>query len=238
MKRLQDILGGANQNLNILDRTVDVKTQMEYFEFSQSHSTSLEPAQILERESLLYDDEQNLEDKKVLLVNLASIDEPEAYRAIERYTQNAEPQLSDWSVLALQESRMLLESKYLDEDQIFISTGLGGKDDRLRYFVALMPIDSQGFTETQKNLIQSEFELSLSKHNAILEKLEFLDRYATMLALIPIEGNVRQPFQDALDECNSLGAFIQQGFMVTNIKELTAEEINQIILNNSSGKQD
>ncbi len=62
----------------------------------------------------------------------------ECYRAIESFIEEAEEALGFLGILALNESRMLLESKILDENQVFISTGLGGKDEKLRYFVVLM----------------------------------------------------------------------------------------------------
>ena len=58
---------------------------------------------------------------------MAAIDDVGAYRSIEKYSKNADDELKHWSLLALQESRMLLQSKLLDQSQIFISTGLGGE---------------------------------------------------------------------------------------------------------------
>ena len=75
----------------------------------------------------------------------------ECYRAIESFLEIAEEILHDWAVLALNESRMLLESKFLDESQVFISTGLGGKEEKFRYFVVLMTRIEHGFGPDPKN---------------------------------------------------------------------------------------
>ncbi len=48
-------------------------------------------------------------------------------------------------MLAFQENKMLLESSLLDENQILISTGLGGKGMKLRYFTVMQTFDRKGF---------------------------------------------------------------------------------------------
>ncbi|MDD2278958.1 MAG: hypothetical protein PHD06_04835 [Bacteroidales bacterium] len=229
LQKIEELLGENLGNFSILEHIVDVKVQFEYFEFSKAHPPIDDYVKVLEQESNLYSTDIGIDDKKLLLVGLASIDKPEAYRVIERYTQNPLPELRDWALMAFQESRMLLESKLLEEQQIFISTGLGGKEGKLRYFVVLIPMEDKPFTKLQQQLIESEFEFTLKRHHSVIESVRFTGNFATILALVPLSKNVRQPFQAAIEECNSLGPFIQLGFLITNVKELSLDEIKDVI---------
>ncbi|MHC1704898.1 MAG: hypothetical protein AB9846_13395 [Tenuifilaceae bacterium] len=229
--RIQEILGSFGGNLSILEHQVDVKVQVEYFEFSRNLQRDFDPEIVMLQEKQLYDPEVSIESKKELLVSFASIDKPEAFRVIERFVQNTSQELKDWSVLALQESKLLLESRLLDEHQVFISTGLGGLKGKLRYFIALFSESNSEFTDIQKNLIKSEFEFIFPKYEAQIEKVEYFLNYATIVALIPLNVPVKDPIQSAIDECNNLGNFIKKGFLITNVKILSTLEIESLLNN-------
>lgn len=229
--RIQEILGTFGGNYRILEHQVDVKVQIDYFDLSRNLQRDFDPDQVLSKENDLYNPEISIESKKELLVSFASIDKPEAYRIIERFAQNAPAELKDWAVLSLQESRLLLESKLLEEHQVFISTGLGGLKDKLRYFIALFSETNVEFTDIQKNLIKSEFEFIFPRYEAEVEKIEYFANYVTIVALIPLNVPVKDPIQSAINECNNLGSFIKQGFLITNVKILSTIEIESLLNN-------
>lgn len=229
LDRIREILGSKSVSFSVLEHQVDVKVQMEYFEFTKSHPANNNFDEILDKAPTLYSDDINTHSKKELLVNLASIDRPEAYRIIERFVEDAPGELKEWAQMALQECRMLLESKLLDEQQIFISTGMGGSGSKLRYFVAFIPEKEQPFSSTQKKLIESELKLSLKNHDSEIEELNFNNNYASIVALVPLSVHVRQPFKNAIDECNSLGRFIRDSFLITNVKVMSEQEVYDIV---------
>lgn len=204
---------------------------MEYFDFSRNIRRDFDLELVLNREQDLYTDEVSLESKRELLVSLASIDKPEAYRIIERFVKVAPNEIKDWSILSLQESRLLLESKLLEENQVFISTGLGGLRGKLRYFIALFSESNSNFSDIQRNLIRSEFDYIFPKFEAEVEKVDFYSNYATIVALIPLNIPVKDPIKSAIDECNNIGNFIKQGFLITNVKILTSSEIESLLNN-------
>ncbi len=230
-EKIQEILGSFNGNFSILEHQVDVRVQMEYFDFSRNVKRDFDPELMLKQEGNLLLPEISLELKKDLLVSLASIDKPEAYRAIERFIQVAPAELKDWAVLALQESRMLLESRLLEENQVYISTGLGGLKGKLRYFIALFSESTYEFSEIQRNLIKSEFEFIFPRYEAEIESVEFFKNYAAIVALIPMNIPVEEPIKTAIGECNNLGQFIKQGYLITNVKILSDSEIEGILNN-------
>lgn len=238
-ERLQDIFGHVPENFSILEEQIDIDLQMEYFEFSRNFKKNNISGNILEVKDNLYNSEHPLTNKKKLLVQLASLEEVKAYRAIEKYLENPDDELRDWAVLAFQESRMLLQSKFLDENQVFISTGLGGKGSKLRYFVVIINRFDKLFDDFQQKLVNTEFEFILNKYDAELEKVDFMDNYCALLAVVPINASIRDIFKSAIAECNEYGGFIKPNFIVTNVKKLSYEEITEFVIKqNDTGNLD
>ncbi len=234
IQRIEDILGGLSDNFRILDHQVDVDLQMEYFEFSRNQEKPQSIESVINAESELYDEGVADESKRSLLVSLASIEKPEAYRIIERFVPLAKPELRDWAIMAKLESRMLLETTFSDESQIFISTGLGGREGKLRYFVAIFSESEAEFSETQKRLVISEIEMALGKTDGQLESVSYHHNYLAFLLLLPISVAVKDPIKTAIDECNSLAPFVKDDFIITNVKVLSDKEVDDII----SGKSE
>jgi hypothetical protein len=226
---LQQIAKNGSANLSILEDRIDVKIQMEYFKLSKRIKENLDKEEIIHRSKDVFNAELSIEEKKELLLSLASIDDVKIYRLIEKYTKNPDKELNDWAILALQESRMHLESSLLDQNQVFISTGLGGKGLNLRYFVVFISKDDRIINETQKKIIQSELEYTLTKNESLLEKIEFNDKYTAFSVLIPITISIGDLFKGTISECNKLGNFLKNNFLITNMKEFSMDEIEQFI---------
>jgi hypothetical protein len=124
---------------------------------------------------------------------------------------------------------MQLESKIMDENQVYISTGLGGKDEKLRYFVVLISRSKMDLTPTQHMVIKNEFEFILKKFNAELEEINFSGYLATLLLLLPMNYSLKTVFQEAIKECNLYGDFLNEDFIVTNVKTLSFQEIEDFL---------
>jgi len=227
--RIQEIFGSVPENYNILEEQIDIDLQMEYFEQSKSVKDTLDPPEVMSNKEGIYDITLPLEDRKLLFAQLASLEEVEAYRTIEKYLKSAELDLKNWAILALQESRMLLESKLLDENQVFISTGLGGKDGKLRYFVVLIGKEKQALSDLHKKVIRNEFEMYLKKYDSEMEKLEFKENFALLMAILPLPISIRGIFKEAIKNCNVYGDFLKSNFIVTNVRELSLVEIKDFL---------
>lgn len=231
-EKILGMFGKQSDNFSVLQEEVDLNMQMEYFEFSREHKDIKNPEELIARKDDLFDPTITDEEKKQLLVQLASLNEVEVYRTIERYAEDPPKSLAKWVTLALQESRMLLESNLLDEKQIFISTGLGGRGSKLRYFVVLISKEKKGFTPVQQKVIHNEIDFALKQNNSELENMRFAHYFATLLAAIPLQVSIRDLFRQAIKECNQLGDFIMPNFLVTNVKKLSDEEVIDFLENN------
>jgi hypothetical protein len=183
----------------------------------------------MNKKELIFDGNIPEVERKNLFAQLASLEDVEAYRTIERYLKSASSGLRNWAILALQESRMLLESRLLDENQVFISTGLGGKGAKLRYFVVLIPRLAEPLTGLQQKIVRNEFEISLRKREAEIENLNFPGHYATLLVIIPLRVPLKEVFHEAIRECNQYGNFLRSNFIVTNVRELGLDEIEDFL---------
>ena len=229
--KLQEFLGQLPDNFSVLEEQVDVDVQMEYFKQAKTQDRELPKEEILARKDELFNPDTSLDSKKQILIQLAGIDNAEAFRILESYKKESlDSELFDWTCIAYQENKMLLESSLLEQNQVFISTGMGGKGTDLRYFVVIISKDENEFNETQKKLILGEIEYSLEKHNAEIEEMNFEDKYATLTCLIPIKAPIKDIFQSAINECNELGDFINENFIVTNVKKLSTQEIDEFLL--------
>ncbi len=224
-------LFGKFENFNILEEQIDLDLQMKYFDFSKKVKEEIkdEDIDIDKMSKELFEKDTSQEKKKRVLAKLASVEDVSAYRKLEEFAKTAEGEIRNWSILAFQENRMLLQSKLLDENQVFISTGLGGKGSKLRYFIVLMSKSGEKFTPKQRQLIQKEFEYSLREHDIEIEKMNFYNNISTILALIPIEISVKEVFTSIIGECNKYGNFLMSNFIVTNVKQLSYKEINQFL---------
>ncbi len=228
-EKIQEILGGAHGNLKVLEEQIDMDLQLEYYECSKKMRDEVEDEWAFENAKYLEEPGYSIQVKKEILARLASIEKVECYRFIEECLENAGENLHDWAVMALNESRMLLESRLLDESQVFISTGLGGKEGKLRYFVVLVSRNNAVLNETHQKVIINEFDYILKRYGAEVEEGEFSENMATLLLLLPMNHSLKQVLQEAIHECNNYGDFLNEDFIVTNVKTLSFKEIKDFL---------
>jgi len=231
-RKIQEFFGGLNNNFSLMEDPVDVMTQMYYFEASGVLRGTIEEKNMLARKEELFDPAVSVEDKQLLLVQMACVPNPEIYRALENYAKNPDKNLKDWSKLALQENRLMLESHLLDSRQVFISTGLGGKGHKLRYFVVLINKNGDNLKPFEQKILQDEMVYALQRYDSELEKLDFMRQFTTMRVVVPISSDLTKLFREGIDECNQFGNFLASDFIVTNMKELSEQEIQEALSEN------
>ena len=228
-EKIQEILGGNPGNLKIMEQQIDMDLQVEYYECSRKLRLDLDESWALDHMQYLYEPGYSYEVKKEILARLASVENVECYRAIESFLHVAEEPMKDWALLALNESRMQLESKIMEENQVFISTGLGGKEEKLRYFVVLISRANTDLTPTHQMVIENEFDFILRKFDSELEEVHFSGYLATVLLLLPMNYSLKMVLKQAINECNQYGEFLEDDFIVTNVKTLSFEEIKEFL---------
>lgn len=225
-KMFEDLPG----NFNILEEQIDLEVQMKYFELSKKVKEEESEKKYLEFADELFLPETELDRKKEILIGLAGVDDVKAYRALEKFLEQAGAEIRSWAVLALQENRMLLQTSLLDEQQFFISTGLGGKGKKLRYYVVFINRNRHKIlTKTQQKLVKDELIFGLKPEEGEFESIEFSEGFCTALVLLPVTADIKHVFSNVVEECNQYGNFLEEDMIITNVKVLSRNEILDII---------
>ena len=238
MSGQDDLLARLRQTLeeqgidsfHILEDLVPIEEQMEYFRYFDRIRRENRAFVRDEEVALLFSPEEPVERKKRSLILLASIPDVGAYRSIETYHSSPlEPELSHWASMALVSSRIVLSSDLSGQQQIYISSGLGGQDKKLRFFSLFTTIDRQPLTDLQKEIVTREFTFQLEKADVIIEKFEIKANYFTIQILFAFDSDARSCLDAAVNECNQYGNFLDKRFLFTNVKVLSEAEINNLL---------
>ena len=231
-KKFRDSFSKIDGHFHILEQRVPVERQMEYFKYSEKIRKDQDKPDISKMDFSVFEDslddpESTTEHKKYV----------KAYRILEEYAQAPDPDVADWAYMALMESRIALESELSDEKQIYISTGLGGRGEKLRFYVLILANELKPFLEYQKKVIEREFPYSLENADCEIERLTIGEKHMELVFLIPVRTDIKQTLDKVINECNQYGNFLSQVFTITNVKELSAEEVEEIIKKNGGNSQ-
>jgi len=223
-------MGGS---FHVLENRVPVAQQMEYFDYSyklrKKKLKKLKESDFCLLEEKLASAELPKEEKKKILTILALSSEVRAYRLLEQYMQQPDEELINWASMALIESRIAIESDLSGEKQIFISSGLGGKEGKLRFYVLFPSVKGASFEDYQRKVIETEFGEILPKNDCEVERLTIKENYVELVFLMPFTTNIRVVLESAVSECNLYGNFLSPVFTVTNVKEFSQDEVNQTL---------
>ncbi|MCU4157998.1 hypothetical protein J1N10_18635 [Carboxylicivirga sp. A043] len=228
-KEIDQLLRSYSDNISVLEEAIDVSLQAKYFKESKQQKATIDKTLILEQKDKLFDPNVSIEDKKVLLCQLASLNEVEAFHTIEKYKEQADVALGQWAILAYQESKMLMQSVFLDHKPIFISTGLGGKGKLLRYFVVIFTRNKAVFSPFQEELVESEVRFAFKGEGAELEEMGFRGCYVAFTGLVSLNTGLKKLLSGIIKQCNELGDFLDTSILVTNVKKLSAGEIEYML---------
>lgn len=231
--KFSESLQNMDGRLHILDHHVPIEQQIEYLLYSyfvrKRRRKKLNESDYNKFLEKLESVELLKEEKKKILSILASSSEIRAYRLLEQYAKNPDVELVHWASMALMESRIAIETELSGEKQIFISTGLGGKDGKLRFYVLLLSSQKSPFADYQGRIIEKEFEYILPKYDCEIERLSIESNYVELVILLPFTVNIKKVLETVILECNQYGNFLSTMLTVTNVKELNQDEVNQVL---------
>lgn len=234
LDEFRDSIGRLKGHFHILEQPVPIEEQIHYFKYSDKlrgdknklDLSNMSPSHILE---MLNDDEIDETQKKSILSTLAISQDIQNYRVLEEYAKNPSPEVYNWTLLALMESRITLETELSEEKQIFISSGLGGKSEKMRFYILILSKRAIDFEPYQKSVVHDEGTYVLEKANCEIERMNFGDKYIELVVLMPIGADVKEIVSKVIDSCNEFGNFISDSFTLTNVKIFKKTEIENII---------
>lgn len=231
LKNLRQTLSDQGiESFHVLEDLVPIEEQMEYFRYFDRMRRENSPFVRDEEIAILFSPDASVERKKKSLSRLASIPDVGAYRAIETYHSSPlESELFNWSSMSLVGSRIILSSDLSGQQQIYVSSGLGGQDKKLRFFALFTTNNRATLTDLQKEMVDREFRFQLQKAEVEIEKFEIKENYFTLLMLFPIDSDVRSSINAAVEEINQYGNFLDPKFLFTNVKILNESEIEKLL---------
>jgi hypothetical protein len=209
----------------IAQKGVSLSTQQEYLDY---HTIDLEQyahadvSVIGERLLCL---ETPLDEKRKTLAILAHTGSIEAYRFLKEYTERADEELEEWSVLALQECQAFIEASLNDRSVATIIGGLGGEGHRMRYFFAVAAKKNRAFTDAEQVVVELAFQKASRQLGCEIEEMQFSQGYVAMEALIPLEVAAAELIERGIRTTNQVGGFLEEDYWVTNERVPTEREI-------------
>ena len=227
LAKMREIAQQNPENIRIIETSVDSDIQIEFFEAIQYANDNYDIVDFEKLYADLISDTISIEQKKEILLSLTVAGEVESFRLLESYLKIAIEDLKTWAFLACQQGRMFLESKLLEESKIYIASGLGGKEHRLRYLFAVST-RNEDISPAQQKIVEGEIDYYLKKDDAITEKIEFDGKFIICIALIPIYVDIVELVQSIVEEVNQYGNFIKENIFITNEKAKTPEELKEI----------
>lgn len=234
-QNMQRALSEIPENFSILEEQIEIDVQMRYFEYVKDVRKRNISEECFENRNDLFLEDINDERKREILTVIAGIDDVKAFRTIEKYMGKAEGELKKWAVLAFQESRMLIQSSLLEEQQVFISTGLGGKGKKLRYYVVFINRNEHELLNvSQQKLLKNEVAFELKNYDGEFESMDFMEGFSTSLVMVPLQTDIKSVFRNIIDECNQYGNFLNEDMIITNVKIMSRSEIIQLLHQNNT----
>src|SRR5713226_70698 len=219
----------SDDSLNLfspMEDAIDLSIQHEYFNLSKTIDIeNVDYKEVLKESKNIFSQNIPLEAKKRILILLAHFGTAESYRILETYLKSSERNLRDWTLLSLKECRMFLENALLEEEAGFISTGLGGKGNKLRYYFIVSTRGDLTFSETQMEILKREFGAITKKYSSEIEEIDIEANYAMIRVLIPIDVAIGEVIEGGINECNKIEEFLLFHYYVTNVEKPTSEEI-------------
>ncbi len=224
-------------NVSVLEQKINASVQFEYNRMAEQEMDISNPSEILQKKDTLRDPGYALEYKKKYLIELAKIGTIESYKILENYMTMPDEDLKEWAMLAFQENKMFLESNLLDENQILISTGLGGKGLKLRYFTVMQTLTGGLFSDYEKKLVKSEMQFRLKNNQGELESIHFNRELCRILSVIPLNIPIQPLFDKVISECNLYGNFLDPECLITNVKVLSGKQIRNLMVRTTDQKK-
>ncbi len=228
IKRMREIARTNPESIRVIETKIAPEVQIEFFE---SLSKCIDNKEYYEP-NLLYNELNNnntlFDRKKEILSTLTISGDVAIYRMIEKYLkETTDESLKAWSYLAYKQAEIFLEAKLTNESNIYIASGLGGLNHRLRYSFVLAATESK-CSNSQKNIISGELEYFIKKNDGIIENIEFEFNYTICTCLVPIYIDIVDLIKIIIFEINIYGNFLQESVFITNEKLIEKKDLNII----------
>ena len=107
---------------------------------------------------------------------------------IKQFLEEGDPALHEWAKLSLQECHLFEDNVWFGDEGVgTVMTGLGGEDNRVRYFLAVRSKATNPYTSMDRTIIAENFLKVCREHNSVLEDIQIHPTHVTLKILIPLD---------------------------------------------------
>lgn len=164
--------------------------------------------------------------RKAILSLISQIKKVEIYRLLEDFVKQATEDIKDWALLAYAESNARLRQYFSDEEATVVVSGLGGKNNKIRFFTIFFNEDKKNFEPGQIDLIKTELKYLLEKYNFELEEFNYKNFWISFTALFSLYDDEIEDFaKEFIEIIRDYGIKLSKNFILNNIEKLDEETI-------------
>jgi hypothetical protein len=207
----------------VIENKIKEKTINEYYETLDNLDNNTK-AEILKSQNN-WSDIKSTKETKELLVCLSEKGNVKSYRKIEEIIKNGNPEILDFSYVSLKFARLNLENQLSDEPVGFISSGLGGKENKLRYYFVIK--SKEKIEPERESIVIHELENICTKNDSEYEESENHGKYVLIKILVSIDFAIGNIIDDLTNRCS----FLDKEYMCTNVEKPSIDFIEKWINN-------
>ena len=101
-----------------------------------------------------------------------------------------------------------------------------------------MSADKKDLQDYEIQIVEREASFAMSHAESEIEYIRNGQKYILIMALVSYKVNIKTLVENLIVECNQYGNFLSKIFTITNVKEFTDEEIEEIINKNEDKNGD
>ncbi|MDR2791960.1 MAG: hypothetical protein LBB27_04430 [Tannerellaceae bacterium] len=234
-RRFRESLARADGRIHLMSNAVSAEMRDAWFHAVRRECMTrrrfgqieVSEAEIEEAFQALCSEVNGINEKKHAIVVLVVSGSIKALRRLETFAATAEGELADWLQLAVSDLSVRLQTELLGEPHMLIASGLGAKDDKLRFFALFSSNGDAPFEAWQQRFMEKEFTYILSEKGCEIDILNVGERHVELLFLVPLATDCFSILAKLIEECNEYGHFLSPRLFVSNAKRMAEEEIQQ-----------
>ena len=222
-EQLQELLGQLPTEFKVVEHGFDPNLVANFQKLAQDIRKEMEDegkaevAAIQDQLNTITDQDQ----LKKYVTQLSIIGSVAALRALEAYEKKASEDLLKWTQMSLTQCRIKVESELLDEPISYITTGLGGRGNKIRYYMAAK--SPEKLTPGRVQFAYQEFKDLTKEWKAELESMENMGTYLLFRMLVPLNVMIPDMVTEGVERCG----FLDSQFWLSNMHKPTDEDLEE-----------
>lgn len=218
-----EILKSIPNEFRVIENQINSECIDEYYQLLEKLEKDNQVNELMNSER--WNNLQAEKPSKELLVTLSEIGDVKSYRKIEEIIKNKDFEINEFALVALKFARLNLENQLSDEPIGFISSKLGGKENKLRYYFAIKSVEK--INQEKELIILKELHKICKRKDSEFEEIENHSNYVLIKILVSIDFAIGNVIEELINKC----PFVDKEYLCTNIEKPTNEFINKWIRN-------